>query len=194
MPSDILSVDDLVDATIIKGGGSAEHIGLRGTFTFECYGADGVLKWADTIHNLVVTVGINYVLECALAASALTTVGPFLGLISSVGYSAIVAGDTMSSHGGWTEAGATNAPTYTAPRKTMVFTAAAAGVKVLSPALAYTMTGTGTIKGAFVATGTGAVSTIDSTAGTLLSAGLFSGGDKAVVATDVVNVSWQLAG
>jgi hypothetical protein len=96
----------------------------------------------------------------------------------------------MASHGTWTEAGTTNAPTYTGPRKTCAWSAAAAGSKALSAALSFAITGTGTVKGCFIVLGSGAVSTIDSTAGTLYSAGLFTGGDKAVVNTDTLNVTY----
>ena len=99
----------------------------------------------------------------------------------------------MTSHGGWLEAGGANAPTYTPPRNTAVFSSASAGSKALSAALAFAITGGGTIKGVFMVYGTGAVSTIDNTSGTLLSAGLFSGGDRAVLNGDTVNVSWTLS-
>lgn len=191
---DTFNTTDRPEASVVRGDATAERLGLQGTFTAECYGPDGELKWSDTVHNLVVNVGKNYVLESSLAASALTVVGPYMGLMSSVGYTTgVVAGDTMSSHSGWTEAGVTNAPTYTAPRKTCVFSAASAGVKALSVALSYAITGAGTLKGSFVVLGTGALSTIDNTAGTLLSAGLFTGGDKIVSNGDTVNVSWSLA-
>lgn len=151
-------------------------------------------KWTDTIHNLVTTVGKNHILDNYLAGSAFTTVGPYMGLISNVSWSAVNAADTMSSHAGWTEAGGTNAPTYTSPRKTLAFNSASAGVKALSsnPAYAITSGSNVIIKGAFVATGSGALSTIDNTAGTLLSAGAFSGGDKTVSNGDSLTVSWQL--
>ena len=55
----------------------------------------------------------------------------------------------------------------------------------------FTFTGAGTAKGAFLTFGTGAVSTIDSTAATLYSAGLFSGGDQAVVNTNTVTISYS---
>jgi hypothetical protein len=115
-----------------------------------------------------------------------------MGLISSVSWSAIAAADTMSSHSGWTEAGIANAPTYTSPRKTCAWSAAAAGAKALSAALTFAITSTGTLKGAFIVFGSGAVSTIDNTSGTLLSAGLFSGGDRAVVNGDTINVSYTM--
>lgn len=148
------------------------------------------IQWEDEIHNTVVTVGKNLMLDTLLAGSGYTVVGPFMGLISSVSYTAINAADTMASHTGWTEAGSANAPTYTAPRKTAAWNAASGGAKALSSALSFAITGSGTVKGAFIVTGTGAVSTIDNTSGTLFSAGLFSGGDKSVVNTDTLNVSY----
>lgn len=147
--------------------------------------------WKDTIHNVVTTVGKNYALDTFLAGSGFTVVGPYLGLISSVSYTTgPAAADTMASHGGWTEAGGTNAPTYTAPRKTAVWSAASAGSKSLSAALSYAITSSGTVKGCFLVTGTGALSTIDNTAGTLYSAGTFTGGDKIVASGDTLNVSY----
>ena len=170
-----------------------ERLHARGCFAAECVDENGDVRWSDTFHNTVVTVGKNVLLDQALAGSAYTVVGPYLGLISSTSYSAISAADTMSSHAGWLEAGATNAPTYTAPRKTAAWSAASAGSKALSSALSYAITGTGTIKGAFMVFFTGAVSTIDNTSGTLFSAGLFSGGDRAVINGDTVNVSYSVA-
>jgi hypothetical protein len=170
-----------------------ENLKIKGYYTVECVGPDGNVKWSDDIHNTVATVGKNLALDTILAGSSYTVVGPFLGMISSVSYSAISAADTMASHSGWTEAGATNAPTYTSPRKTLSFNAASGGSKGTSAAASFAITGTGTVKGAFVVYGSGAVSTIDSTAGTLLSAGLFSGGDKSVSNGDTVNVTWSLS-
>ena len=64
----------------------------------------------------------------------------------------------MASHTGWLEAGGADAPpTYTGNRKTAAWSAATAGGKALSAALAYAMTGTGTVKGAFLVYGTAAL-------------------------------------
>lgn len=149
--------------------------------------------WRDTIPNTVCTIGKNVALDAALAGSSYTVVGPYIGLISLTSYSAISAADTQASHAGWLEAGNANTPTYTSPRKTAAWSAASGGSKALSANASFAITGTGTVKGAFMIFGTGALTTIDNTAGTLLSAGLFTGGDKPVANLDTLNVSYSLA-
>lgn len=166
-----------------------EALGIKGRFHVECRNRYGKLKWTDVIDNLVTTVGKNFALDTYLAGAGYTVTGPFMGLISSVSFSAIAAGDTMSSHAGWLEAGNANAPTYAAPRKTVTFGAAAAGSKV-SNSVAFSISGSGTVKGAFIVLGSGAVSTIDNTGGTLYSAGLFAQGDKVVSNGDTLNVTY----
>lgn len=177
-------------AEVIRGGGMEEDAEAHGFYTVECIGPDGELKWRDTIENVVATVGKNLALDTYLAGSSYTVVGPFMGLISSTSFSAVAAGDTMASHSGWLEAGNANTPTYTSPRKTAAWSAASAGSKALSAALSFAITGSGTVKGCFLVYGTGALSTIDNTAGTLYSAGLFTGGDKVVANADTLNVSY----
>lgn len=167
-----------------------ESANAEGVYHVECYGPDGKLKWSDIIGNTVVTVGKNLALDTYLAGAAYTVVGPYMGLISSVSFTAISAADTMASHTGWTEAGNANAPTYTSPRKTAAWSAASGGSKALSAALAFAITSSGTVKGCFLVYGSGALTTIDNTAGTLYSAGLFSGGDKVVGNGDTINVSY----
>lgn len=180
-------------ASLVTRPGIDESCIAIGRFVAECRDRDGNLRWRDEFPNTVVTVGKNALLTDALAGSSYTVTGPFMGLISSTSFSAINAADTMASHAGWLEAGNANAPTYTAPRKTAVFAAASAGAIALSAALGFAITGTGTIEGAFMTFGSGSVSTIDNTSGTLLSAGLFTGGTRAVLSGDTVNVSWSLS-
>ena len=132
-------------------------------------------------------------LQTALTGSAYTVVGPYMGLISSVSYTTgPAASDTMASHGGWTEAGSTNAPTFAA-RIAPAFGTATAGAIALSTPTSFTMTSAGTLKGAFITYGTGATATLMSTAGTLLSAGTFTGGDQPVNNLNVVQVSYSLS-
>lgn len=191
--SDILKAAALLGAAMTIHSQVGEAMEIHGHFTVECIGADGKVKWTDTIENTVVTVGKNAMLDQSLAGSSYTVTGPYMGLISSTSFSAISAADTMSSHAGWLEAGNANAPTYTSPRKTCAWSAASAGSKALSAALSFAITGTGTIKGGFIVFGSGAVSTIDNTSGTLFSAGLFTGGDRAVSNGDTVNVSYSVS-
>lgn len=179
------------DASVLRVAGINDNCDAQGIYTAECYDKDGILKWSDTFPNVVATVGKNLALDTYLAGSAYTVVGPFMGLISSTTFTAVAAADTMASHAGWLEAGTANAPTYTGPRKTAAWAAASAGAKALSAALSFAITGSGTIKGCFIVFGSGAVSTIDNAAGVLYSAGLFTGGDKVVVNTDTVNVSYS---
>lgn len=146
-------------------------------------------KWADEIENVVTTVGKNLALDTYLAGSGYTVVGPYMGLINT-NASAAVIGDTMASHAGWLEVGATNAPTYTSPRKTCAWSAAGSGAKALSAALSFAITSSGTVGGCFIVFGTGAVSTIDNTSGTMYSAGAFAGGSKIVANSDTLNVSY----
>lgn len=148
--------------------------------------------WEDEFHNLVTTAGKNLFLDSFISGSSFTQVGPYMGLISSVSYSAIAAADTMASHAGWTEAGSTNAPTFAA-RGTPAWSAASAGAKATSSAVSFTMTGAGTLKGCFLVLYTGAVTTLMSTAGTLFSAGLFTGGDQVVSSGNVVTVTYSLS-
>jgi len=150
-------------------------------------------KWVDEQLNTVVTVGKNLALDTYLAGAAYTVTGPFMGLISGNSFfsGGILAADTMASHANWAEAGSGTAPLYTSPRKTAAWNSASAGSKALSAALSFAIQSTGTVKGAFLVFGAGAVSQIDNTAGTLYSAGLFGTGDRAVLSGDTLNVSYS---
>lgn len=148
------------------------------------------VKWAADAPNLVVNVGKNLVLDTILGASY-TAVGPFMGLTGTG--TTYAAADTMASHAGWTEVGGTNAPAYSGTRKTPSFAAASAGSKATSAAANFTFTsGTNaTVSGCFLVLGTGAVNTIDSTAGVLYSVGTFSGGARTNINSgDQLNVSY----
>jgi hypothetical protein len=186
------------DASITRGGCLCEQSQAKGKYYVTCTDKDGNLKWEDTIDNVVCTVGKNVMLDAALAGSPYSVTGPFMGLISSVSYGAgPVVGDTMSSHSGWYEAGTGSYyPLYhfsgSSIRGTCAWAAAGSGSKALSAALAFSIVTTGgTVKGAFIVYGTGAVNTIGDTNGYLYSSGLFSGGDKVLGVGDSLNVSYQ---
>ena len=53
------SAKDEVAANLVANKGSTERVGAGGVFTVTCVGADGVEKWSDTFHNLVVNEGLQ---------------------------------------------------------------------------------------------------------------------------------------
>jgi len=167
-----------------------DAVKIHGWFTAVCRDKDGNELWHEEFPNTVVTVGVNAMLDAALAGSAYTVTGPFMGLISATPTTANA--DTMASHAGWTEVGLANAPTYSVGRKTCAWSAASARAKALSAGLVFTFTGSGTVGGAFIVYGSGAVATIDNTSGTLFSAGAFTGGNQAVVSTNTITVSYTV--
>jgi hypothetical protein len=193
---ELLQLQDKQDASVIRGAKEYDMLGIHGKYFFKCLDPDGNVKWEDTIDNVVTTVGKNELLDKALAGSGFTVVGPFMGLISSVGYTGVpVAADTMASHATWFEVDATPHFPVIAARITTNggWAVASAGAKALTSALSFSIITTGgTLKGAFLVFGTGAVATLGSTAGILLSAGLFTGGDKIVGVGDTVQVSYSL--
>lgn len=167
-------------ASIAQASALAEQLQPRGVYTFECWGADGQLKWRDTLDNLVTTAGKNDLLDKYLAGSGYTATW-YLLLIGSTSYSAINAADTAASHAGWTESVAYSNSTRPAPS----WGSASAGSKA-STATAFNINATDTIKGAGLISN----STKSGTSGILYSAGLFSGGDRAVVSGDTLNVTY----
>jgi len=193
MPEEAAQARDCNDASVTRGNGIGERTEAHGRYVIECIGADGKRKWRETIDNVVCTAGKNLALDTFLAGSGYTVTGPYLGLISSVSFTAVAAADTMTSHAGWLEAGLANLPTYTGTRKTAAWSAAAAGSKALSAAAAFGITSSGTVKGAFLCFGTGAVATKDDTGGTLWSAGVFGSGDQVVINGDTLNCAYSVA-
>jgi hypothetical protein len=189
MSSENAKLGDAVDATVTRNAGGAELFGLEGVYTAECYDAQGNLKWSDVIKNLTTNVGRKSLLDSYFAN---TGGGAVVMGLKGTGTAAYA--DTQASHATWLEVGNTNAPTYSGTRKTPAFSAAtSANPSVLSTsaAVVFSMTGSGTVAGAFVNIGGSA--TIDNTTGTLFSAGDFTAGSKTVTSGDTINVTYTLS-
>ena len=187
---------DSAVATLQTKADGQETVSIAGYYHVECRDAAGNLKWEEEFPNLVVAVGKELMLDTLLKGSGYTVVGPYLGLISGSG-STFAAGDTMTSHGGWTEF-----VNYTvggsAVRGTAVFASATSSgsspsnvTTSAATAITYTITGAGgTVGGCFLVTGSGASSTQSNTGGTLYSAGNFSTA-KVTTAGDTVSVTYS---
>lgn len=187
--------DNAVMTMQAQGNLIPEGMGVAGQYHVVCRDKDGNVKWEHEFPNLVVAVGKQLMLDTLLRTSGTyTTVGPFLGLISN--NTTFAAADTMTSKT-WTEF--TN---YTvggsAVRGTASFSAATSSGTTPSnvttsaaSSITYTITGAGgTVYGCFLVTGSGAVNTLSSTAGTLYSEGNFTTA-KTVTAGDTVAVTYS---
>jgi hypothetical protein len=189
---------DQATITLNAGANSNEVLGVEGHYHVVCHDKDGNLKWEEKFPNLVVAVGKQLLLDTLLRTSGTyTTVGPFLGL-TKVSLTP-VATDTM------TTLVTTNAAEFTnytvggsAVRGTAVFAASTSTgttpsnvtTSAATP-ITYTITGAGgTVYGCFLVTGTGAVSTQSSTAGTLYSEGNFATA-KVTTSGDTVSVTYS---
>ena len=176
---------DAVSSGLVAGTRSTEGAVAIGRFDIECIGADGEVKWTDSAPNLVVNAGLAY-----MAGSALTSVAQittwYLGLYGAGSSNTPAAGDTMSSHAGWTENSS-----YAGTRPAATFGAATladpSNINNAATTASFTFTANATIAGAFltnVASGT--------SPGLLFSAADFqSPGDRTVVTGDVLNVTYS---
>ena len=178
MQNELSNFGDSAVATMQSNVSVPEGMGVEGFYQVECRDAQGNLKWNEEFPNLVVAIGKQLMLDTLLKGSSYSVVGPYLGLIGN--NTTFAAADTMSSKS-WTEF-VNYTVGGTAVRGTAVFASAASSGTTPSnvttstaTAIVYTITGAGgTVAGCFLVTGSGAVSTQSSTAGTLYSAGAFA--------------------
>lgn len=175
-----ISVNSLEIGGLGRSSDSTESLSATGTYTVSCVGADGQTKWTDTIKNLVTTAGKNDILDKYFAGSAYTATW-YLGLVDGGTSPTYAAGDTSSSHAGWTE----NVAYSNSTRPTPSWNAASSGSKATS-ATAFNINGTATIAGTFMISN----STKSGTTGILYSAGSFTGGNKIVANGDTLNVTY----
>ena len=189
MSNEKISSSDTVSSGLVCGQKSTEDMMALGKFTIQCFDKDGKLKWEDENHNLVVNQGLQYM--CGTALTSVTQITTwYLGLYGAGASNSPAAGDTMSSHIGWTEV----VPYSNATRPACTFaTATTANPSVAtnsaSPA-SYSINATSTVGGAFLVSN----NTKSGSTGTLFSAADFSSpGDRSVVLGDTLNVTYTLS-
>ena len=197
MQKELASCGDNAVATLQANVAIPEGMTQEGYYHVECRDAQGNLKWEEQVPNLVVAIGKQLMLDTLLKGSSYSVVGPYLGL-TKVSLTP-AATDTM------TTLVTTNAAEFinytvggSAVRGTAVFASSTSTgatpsnvTSSTATAITYTITGAGgTVYGCFLVTGTGAVNTQSSTAGTLYSEGNFSVA-KTTTAGDTVSVTYS---
>jgi len=188
MSNEIAKASDAVNSGLVAGTKNTEVAKATGRFLMECYDKDGLLKWSAESQNLVVNVGLQYMAGTALTSTTQIT-SWFIGLYGAGASNTPAAGDTMSSHAGWTEV-----TPYSGTRPAATFAAATnANPSVVtnsaSPA-SFSINATQTVGGAFLVSN----STAGGSTGTLFSAADFqSPGDRNVVSGDTLNVTYTFS-
>jgi len=121
-----------------------ENVGLELTniWTMTCLDSSGNVKWSETKKNLVTTEGLNHILDSTFHADTQVTTW-YIGL---KGAGTPAAGDTLASHSSWSEI-----TDYSGSRKEWTEGAASSGSMTNSSSVDFSITGTATIAGAFLA-------------------------------------------
>ena len=189
MTTEKLKVTDQMSSGLIAGTQSGEQAKATGVYHVECRDKDGNLKWSADTKNLVVNAGLAYMAGTALTSVAQITTW-YIGLYGAGASNTPAAGDTMSSHAGWTEV----VPYSNATRVAATFaTATTANPSVVTNAASpatFNINATSTVGGAFLTSG----SAKSGTTGTLFSAADFSSpGDRSVVSGDIISVTYTFS-
>lgn len=80
-----------------RNNGPKLGVAVKSVWRFECYDKHGNLKWEDGFENLVVTVGLNELLDATFKTGNASPAW-YVGLKDT---GTVAAGDTMASHVGW---------------------------------------------------------------------------------------------
>jgi hypothetical protein len=123
-------------------------LGLANYWKVTCLDKDGNIKWEENEKNIIVTAGLNHVLDVEFHAVTQVTAW-YIGLKAS---GTPIAADTMSSHSSWAELTG-----YAGNRKEWTEGAASSGSMTNSSSVDFAVNATATVAGAFLntaATGT----------------------------------------
>lgn len=189
MQNEEVKMSDATAALVQQNGGLVDSAKATGVYKIQCHDKDGNLKWEAESKNLVVNGGLQDMNAKYFTGSTYTAAW-YLGLYGAAASNNPAAGDTMSSHAGWTE----NTTYSNANRPTCTFgTPTTANPSVAtnsaSPAT-FNINGTTTVGGAFLTSN----NTKGGTTGTLYSAADFSSpGDRSVVNGDTLTVTYTLS-
>jgi len=189
MFNDKVKSKDVASSSLIAGGSAADSASAKGVYKIQCHDKDGNLKWEDEAPNLVVNEGLQD-MNAKYFTGTTYTAAWYIGLYGSGATNSPAAGDTMSSHAGWTEVVAYSQATRPACTFGTPTTAnPSVATNSASPA-SFSINGTTTVGGAFLTSN----NTKGGTTGTLYSAADFSApGDRSVVSGDTLSVTYTLS-
>ena len=102
MLMDHSSAQEVVGAAITRATGASDKIAAGGVFTVRCIGADGQIKWQESLKNLVVNQGLQDMNTKYFKGSAYTAAW-YIGLYGAAASNDPTAADTAASHPGFTE-------------------------------------------------------------------------------------------
>jgi len=124
-----------------------ENVGLELTniWTVTCLDAQGNEKWSETKKNIIVTEGLNHILDTQFHAGTQVTTW-YIGL---KGTGTPVGTDTLGSHASWSEI-----TDYSGSRKEWTEGAASSGSMTNASSVDFSITGSATVAGAFLASTT----------------------------------------
>jgi hypothetical protein len=190
MFNDKAQANDIVGAQVSAGGGVENRVGAGGVFTFQCFDAQGNLKWEESTHNLVVNVGLKDMNDKYFSGSGYTAAW-YLGLVTGPGAgNTYAAADTMASHAGWTEDAGYSQSTRPACSFGAATTADPSVITNSSSVAVFSINATTTVAGAFLTSD----DTKSGTSGVLFSVSNFtSPGDRSVVSGDTLNVTYTFS-
>lgn len=177
---------------MVRNRSYVDLLNPKGLFHLKQYRLQKLI-FEDTFPNGIVNVGKNKILdEMFYGATQIPAANWYIGLIDLTGYSALAAGDTMSSHSGWTEfTGYTESPDR---RVAWGPGAASSQATTNATPATFDITSGGTVKGVFVCGDPTAsnVYTKGGTTGTLWATALFSA-DVAVSNGDQLKVTYTVS-
>lgn len=170
-------------ATVERNRTITDDHSMGGVFHVEVRDKDGKLKYDFDCKNGITNVGKNHILGVEFHGDTPITTW-YIGLVDDSGFSAFAAGDTMSSHSGWSESVA-----YSESTRNAWGPGASSGQSITNASpVTFTASGSATIHGIFVTSG----SAKSGTSGTLWSTGAFA--SPIVIATsDTIKVTYTVS-
>lgn len=181
----VFNLDQALGCAVIRGRNVDDKPKFKGRFQVEHLDKNGNVKGVYDFPNDITNAGKNDIFDVYFSDGSVTAASAWvISLISLSGYSALAAGDTMASHGGWTEFTGYSEGTRPAwgPGDP-----AAQSITNATP-VTFSINATGTVKGIFVTT----QSTKGGTTGKLWATALFTG-DVPVTSGDQLKVTYTVS-